>query len=532
MRGLDWFWWAAVAVALLLVAGSVFLVQQRVTAASLGEVFPADGAVLASGEVVLSASVSRLEQSGAAVEVLINGAPCPSEELLFEGDRVAVATTLADGPYTAEVVLTSDNFFAREKVQSWSFRVDTTPPMVELVTPLDLTTLDEPRTPVYAWWDEPGTATLTVNGVALPLQEEQASFTTVLDVEQGSQHIVLEVTDTVGNVYRREWQSFADFERPVIHALDWPEGVVEENELELHLEVADNFPEGLEVEVRVDAAEVLVARVEAFDTESPGGAAETGENVRASSAVTADSGHPSYKYLVSLGELAEGDHVVHVSVRDRGGHTAEHSHTFKVDSTDKFGYVNMVAGAQGKDVAELQRLLQARGFYSGERTAKLDVETQKALVAFRESKGLEPLPMLDSTAVRAMVKAIVIDRSECKLYLYDENGLVKTYGVAVGTRSWPTPVGRFRIIAMWKHPSWTPPNSSWAVGLKPVPPGPGNPLGTRWMGIDSPSVGIHGTPQPWTIGSWASHGCIRMKISDAEDLYDRVYIGTPVQIIN
>ncbi len=522
------------AVAFLLVAGSVFLVQQRVTAASLGEVFPADGAMLATGEVMLSASVTRLEESEAEVELFINGELCPPDELVFEGGRVAMLAILEDGRYTADIVLTSSNYFARERVRTWSFRVDTTPPMVEFVTPLDLMTLDEPRTFVHAWWDEPGTAVMTVNGSALPLEQEQASFTTTLHVEeQGPQHVVLEVTDSVGNIYRREWRSFADFERPTIHALDWPEGVVEENEIELQLEVADNFPEGLEVEVSLDTGEALVALVDDFDLtvqdEEDGGA---GQSVRASNVVADESGYGSQKYLVSLGELAEGDHTVHVAVKDRGGHTAEYSHSFKVDSTDKFGYVSMVAGAEGKDVAELQRLLQARGFYSGERTAKFDQATAEALMAFKESKGLEPTPILDFTTVKAMVKAIVIDRSECKLYLYDHNGLIKTYGVAVGTRSWPTPVGRFRIIGMWKNPSWTPPNSAWAVGLKPVPPGPGNPLGTRWMGIDSPSVGIHGTPQPWTIGTWASHGCIRMKISEAEDLYDRVYVGTPVHIIN
>jgi L,D-transpeptidase ErfK/SrfK len=84
---------------------------------------------------------------------------------------------------------------------------------------------------------------------------------------------------------------------------------------------------------------------------------------------------------------------------------------------------------------------------------------------------------------------------------------------------------------MWKNPWWYPPASPWAQGLKPVPPGPGNPLGTRWMGLTAPGVGIHGTPDSGSIGYSVSHGCIRMLIPDAEWLFDHVVIGTPVFIV-
>ena len=71
---------------------------------------------------------------------------------------------------------------------------------------------------------------------------------------------------------------------------------------------------------------------------------------------------------------------------------------------------------------------------------------------------------------------------------------------------------------------------TWAKGEKPVPPGPGNPLGTRWMGLDAAGVGIHGTPDAASIGYSASHGCIRMRIPDAEWLFTQVSVGTPVYI--
>ena len=84
---------------------------------------------------------------------------------------------------------------------------------------------------------------------------------------------------------------------------------------------------------------------------------------------------------------------------------------------------------------------------------------------------------------------------------------------------------------MQRHPWWYPPASDWAKGEKPVPPGPGNPLGTRWMGLSAAGVGIHGTPDAASIGYSASHGCIRMRISEAEWLFAHVRVGTPVFIV-
>jgi lipoprotein-anchoring transpeptidase ErfK/SrfK len=126
---------------------------------------------------------------------------------------------------------------------------------------------------------------------------------------------------------------------------------------------------------------------------------------------------------------------------------------------------------------------------------------------------------------------VVIHRGSNVLNLYQGARLVRTFRVATGKSAYPTPLGRFRIITKWANPWWHPPNSDWARGLKPVPPGPGNPLGTRWMGISSPGVGIHGTPDSASLGYSVSHGCIRLAIPDAEWLFRRVNIGTTVFIV-
>jgi lipoprotein-anchoring transpeptidase ErfK/SrfK len=127
---------------------------------------------------------------------------------------------------------------------------------------------------------------------------------------------------------------------------------------------------------------------------------------------------------------------------------------------------------------------------------------------------------------------IVIRRSSNVLTLYRGDRYVRRFHVATGQAVYPTPLGSFHIVVRWKDPTWYPPTQdAWAKGLKPVPPGPNNPLGTRWMGIDAPGVGIHGTDEPASIGYSKSHGCIRMLVPDAEWLFDHVTVGTPVFIV-
>jgi lipoprotein-anchoring transpeptidase ErfK/SrfK len=128
--------------------------------------------------------------------------------------------------------------------------------------------------------------------------------------------------------------------------------------------------------------------------------------------------------------------------------------------------------------------------------------------------------------------AIVIMRETKKLRLFVDAKLVRTFGVATGQSSFPTPIGAYEIVTKQRNPWWYPPPSDWAADADPVPPGPGNPLGTRWMGISAPYVGIHGTPDAASIGYSASHGCVRMRIWEAEWLFNHVEVGTPVFIVS
>jgi lipoprotein-anchoring transpeptidase ErfK/SrfK len=165
-----------------------------------------------------------------------------------------------------------------------------------------------------------------------------------------------------------------------------------------------------------------------------------------------------------------------------------------------------------------------------------NLATQRIVRALR-AHATKPVTLPTRVVEPAVTSAsfgevIVIRRASNRLSLYRGTRPWRQFTVATGQAVYPTPVGRFQIVAMWRNPWWYPPASPWAEGLKPVPPGPGNPLGTRWMGISAPGVGIHGTPDAASLGYSASHGCIRMAIPEAEWLFDHVSVGTTVYVVS
>ncbi|HWB70221.1 MAG TPA: L,D-transpeptidase/peptidoglycan binding protein [Solirubrobacterales bacterium] len=126
---------------------------------------------------------------------------------------------------------------------------------------------------------------------------------------------------------------------------------------------------------------------------------------------------------------------------------------------------------------------------------------------------------------------LTLDRATFTLRLWRHLKLARTYTVAVGQEGLETPEGLYAIQEKEENPTWHVPDSAWAGSLagSVVPPGPSNPIKARWMGIYE-GAGIHGTEETESLGSAASHGCIRMAISDVEELYDLVEVGTPIYI--
>jgi lipoprotein-anchoring transpeptidase ErfK/SrfK len=127
---------------------------------------------------------------------------------------------------------------------------------------------------------------------------------------------------------------------------------------------------------------------------------------------------------------------------------------------------------------------------------------------------------------------ITIDRGSFTLRLFKNLKLAKKYTIAVGQVGYDTPSGLYHLQTKEVNPTWHVPESDWAGSLagQDIPPGPGNPLVARWMGIID-GAGIHGTDDTGSLGSAASHGCIRMGVDDVIELFDKVEVGDPVYIL-
>ena len=140
--------------------------------------------------------------------------------------------------------------------------------------------------------------------------------------------------------------------------------------------------------------------------------------------------------------------------------------------------------------------------------------------------------VVPSVTTAALGRSIVVDLSENHLYLYDRLNVVADYPVATAAAGYTTPVGTWEVVDKRENPTWyNPAEDSWGAGLPPViAPGPGNPLGTRAIYLNAPGIRIHGTYSSSSIGTYASHGCIRMYISDSEELFGLVDMGTRVII--
>ena len=132
---------------------------------------------------------------------------------------------------------------------------------------------------------------------------------------------------------------------------------------------------------------------------------------------------------------------------------------------------------------------------------------------------------------QAYPRYIYIDRGGYTLRYYTHLRLARSYPIAVGQAGLETPAGLYHVQDKQVNPYWHVPNSAWAGSLagQVIPPGPSNPLQARWIGI-ADGAGIHGTADTGSLGSAASHGCVRMSVPDVIDLYDRIQYGDPIYV--
>jgi lipoprotein-anchoring transpeptidase ErfK/SrfK len=187
------------------------------------------------------------------------------------------------------------------------------------------------------------------------------------------------------------------------------------------------------------------------------------------------------------------------------------------------GDVNPTPSATGLSVqaAKLRRQLR-RSLLSVDGSRSVKVRTKMVEPKVTSKDLAEKYPAV-----------VIVRRGAFQLSLYKHLKLAKTYGIAVGRVGLETPAGLYHVQNKAINPAWTMPNSDWVAPAdrgKVVPGGtPENPLKARWLGIYA-GAGIHGTDDAGSIGSAASHGCIRMRIPDVEELYDQVPVNAPVYI--
>lgn len=127
-------------------------------------------------------------------------------------------------------------------------------------------------------------------------------------------------------------------------------------------------------------------------------------------------------------------------------------------------------------------------------------------------------------AESAPTRRLIVNIPARKIALVENGKVVKIYPVAVGKKGTPSPSGTFHIASHVVNPTWS--HAGKVVG-----PGPANPVGTRWMSLGYKGYGIHGTNHPESVGHAASHGCIRMRNQDVEELFPMVSVGVEVDLI-
>jgi lipoprotein-anchoring transpeptidase ErfK/SrfK len=150
-------------------------------------------------------------------------------------------------------------------------------------------------------------------------------------------------------------------------------------------------------------------------------------------------------------------------------------------------------------------------------------DQMKKLAAFTGVLLLAAAEALAQDKQAAAPRRIVVSIPDRKLALIEDGRVVKIYQTAVGADRSPSPTGTFTLVNRLENPTW------YTKG-KVVPPGKSNPLGTRWLGLSQKGYGIHGTSNPSSIGHNASHGCIRMRNHDVEELYKLVAVGDTVEL--
>ncbi len=437
----------------------------------------------------------RMRSAENDVEALVDGRPVPAD--LNEGRLHVRPGRLAAGRHVVRISARTGGLLRRTVAGSWRFTADPRPPRLSVRVPEAVRS----REVEVRGATEPGATIALVHGDER-LRERAGSdgrFSFEPALGPGVNRLQLAARDAAGNRTTLVRRVLRDAVAPELRVR--ADRVWRSDYGSVAAEVEDAGPAQLTV------------RVDGIDVHS-GTAAGTRE--------------------VPVGPLVEGRHVVQVAATDEAGNTRRSEETIVVDSTEALGSATVGVGAKGADVRKLLTLMRRFGGYRRRAGSSFDDGAVRALRAFQSRERLEVDGLAGPAVLMALTRTlparVAVDRSDHTLTLTRGGIRVKTYTVAVGQPRYPTPTGALSVGRKERHPAWNPPNAPWAAELSTVPPGPGNPLGTRWIGLSIPTIGIHGTYATESLGTSASHGCIRMSIADVEELFEQLEIGTPVRI--
>ncbi len=401
---------------------------------------------------------------------------------------------LVDGEHTVTVSLDDTTLLGEPSTYRWSFRSDATAPPVAVTTPeswsekAEISGTTEPAATVTVEWG---------NGRAYATADGAGRFRLLPAVDEGETDITVSATDQAGNTARTTHTMRVDTSSPAVRFGGVGEWVTDTDRPELYAFVDDASP--TKVEATINGQEAKATPM-------------------------------SIGYVVETGALPQGTSTLSLTVTDTLGRTTTRTTSFGVDTTEKLtNNLTLAPGARGNDVARLTKRLKVERVWEGKPSWTYDAKVEQAVRTFQRKVGLPVDGIARPALLDRTVGRIVVIKSKHVLNLWLDGKLVKQYKIAVGMPAYPTPTGSFVVTEKIVNPTWTPPNSPWAAGLEPVPPGAGNPLGTRWIGTSAFLVGIHGTPEVSSIGTDASHGCIRMLIPEVEELFERVTVGMPVE---
>jgi lipoprotein-anchoring transpeptidase ErfK/SrfK len=440
-----------------------------------------------------------------SLRVTVDGTDVSDFASTDERGVVVQGASIRDGRHTVQIRASSSGIFGRTFVRRFPIMIDTQRPKLAIAdtqvyrTALTLAGSTEKGATVQVRW----------KGGALTRTTPTGQFSIDPALPDGRYALRITARDPVGNVSRVRWQKIVLDSKPPAVDLSALPSILQQSTTELAGSVDDISPSTLSA--TLDGQAIALRGSDGQQLRfAPRGAS---------------------RWSVPLQNLSEGVHDLTLTARDAAQNQVQVERHFTVDSTEKLRPgITLTIGARGKDVAQLERRLSSEGLWKGKATRFYNLRTAAAVKHYQKKHAMPQTGIANPAVIEATKGHIVVIKHLFKVFVFRDGKRVFSAPIAIGMPAHETPTGSFNVISKIKNPSWVPPNSPWAAGLEPVPPGLSNPLGTRWIGTSAPAIGFHMTPMDYSVGHAASHGCMRMHQADVEKMFDLVDVGETVEI--